>query len=104
MRQSASARGYTYRWRLKARRFLKLNPLCALCQARGRTTLAACVDHIVPHKGDQLLFWAEANWQGLCPPCHSSRKQQAERRGYDATPGVDGMPTDPNHPWLKQGR
>ena len=45
-------------------------------------------------KGDQTLFFDEDNWQALCFHCHNSRKQRAERTGYDATPGVDGMPTD----------
>ena len=104
MRPSATQRGYDYRWRVRAKRFLRLNPLCAVCAKRGRTTVATCVDHIVPHKGDQVLFWSEANWQGLCSSCHSSGKQAVEKRGYDATPGADGLPTDPNHPWFKQGR
>jgi 5-methylcytosine-specific restriction protein A len=105
MRPSATQRGYDYRWRVRAKRFLRLNPLCAMCAKRGRTTVATCVDHVVPHKGDQGLFWSEANWQGLCSSCHSSGKQGTERRGYDSTPGPDGYPTDPNHPFNKsQGR
>ena len=104
MRPSATQRGYDYRWRVRAKRFLRLNPLCAMCAKRSRTTIATAVDHVVPHKGDQVLFWSEDNWQGLCSACHSSRKQQAERTGYNSTPGPDGYPTDPNHPFNKPTR
>lgn len=31
---------------------------------------ASVVDHIVPHKGDQKLFWRRSNWQSLCKRCH----------------------------------
>ena len=102
MRASASQRGYGHRWKLRSKHFLRQHPLCAICKARGRTNVARCVDHIVPHKNDQRLFWDETNWQPLCFSCHNSRKQGIERRGYDATPGADGYPTDPRHPWFKQ--
>jgi hypothetical protein len=28
------------------------------------------VDHVVPHRGDQVLFWESSNWQTLCRSCH----------------------------------
>ena len=31
------------------------------------------VDHIVPHRGDQALFWDEQNWQPLCKSCHDKK-------------------------------
>lgn len=37
-------------------------------------------DHIVPHRGDPVLFWDRANLQCLCKACHDSRKQKQERR------------------------
>ena len=63
-----------------------------MCERSGRLTVARCVDHIVPHKGDQLLFFDAGNWQSLCLNCHNSRKQCIERRGYDSTPNADGYP------------
>lgn len=36
-------------------------------------------DHRTPHCGDVDLFWDEANVWTLCPSCHSSAKQRAER-------------------------
>jgi 5-methylcytosine-specific restriction protein A len=31
------------------------------------------VDHIVPHRGREQLFWDESNWQALCKPCHDKK-------------------------------
>jgi 5-methylcytosine-specific restriction endonuclease McrA len=39
---------------------------------------AVIVDHIVPHRGDQGLFWDTSNWQSLCKKCHDSVKQKEE--------------------------
>nr|WP_246413968.1 HNH endonuclease [Martelella radicis] len=41
---------------------------------------AALVDHKIPHRGDQRLFWDRTNWQPLCHHCHNSAKQSEERR------------------------
>jgi len=32
---------------------------------------ATLVDHIIPHRGDNNLFWDEDNWQALCTECHA---------------------------------
>jgi hypothetical protein len=37
--------------------------------------------------------------QSLCEPCHNSAKRQIELRGYRFDIGVEGYPTDPNHPF-----
>lgn len=41
------------------------------------------VDHIIPHRGDQKLFWDTTNWQSACERCGNSIKQRLERM-YDA--------------------
>lgn len=70
-----------------------------MCAKANRVTAASVVDHIVPHKQDQRLFWdSENNWQSLCAAHHNRDKQQIERRGYSAEIGGDGWPTDPQHP------
>lgn len=51
--------------------YLKHNPLCAHCEHEQRITPATLVDHIVPHRGDRLLFWDAENWQPLCTACHA---------------------------------
>lgn len=38
-------------------------------------------DHRVPHRGDEALFWDDANLWTLCKHCHDSRKQSEERSG-----------------------
>jgi len=76
---SSGERGYGHKWRKARAAFLRDNPLCAYCQQEGRTTAADLVDHIIPHRGDQALFWRRSNWQSLCSPCHSGRKAREER-------------------------
>lgn len=40
---------------------------------------ATVVDHIVPHRGDDRLFWDEENWQALCKNCHDSKTMTEDR-------------------------
>ena len=98
MRRSAAARGYNSRWRKARATYLAHHPLCVMCAKENRVTAASVVDHIVPHKQDQRMFWDTANWQPLCKSHHDGTKQQIERRGYSAEIGGDGWPTDPQHP------
>lgn len=79
--KSSAQRGYGYKWQQHRLRFLQLNPLCVYCEHDGRVTEATVVDHMVPHKGDQKLFWDTENHQALCAPCHSSVKQREEKAG-----------------------
>ena len=72
-RPSASKRGYNYRWAQARKRYLFDNPLCRSCQGIGVIKSAEVVDHIVPHKGDEKLFWDRSNWQPLCTTCHSRK-------------------------------
>lgn len=74
-RPSARERGYTSKWQKEAKAFLAANPRCVMCGAPSRV-----VDHKTPHRGDKRLFWSRSNWQPLCTPCHSSRKQREERQ------------------------
>lgn len=73
--------------------------MCSECRRIGRVTAAEVVDHIVPHRGNQSLFWAEENWQALCKRCHDSYKQRIERSGRDPGCGIDGHPVDATHHW-----
>ena len=31
------------------------------------------LDHIIPHRGDQRLFWDQTNWESLCKGCHDKK-------------------------------
>ncbi len=87
-RGTARERGYSRTWEARARKFKDKYPLCghrpngvppvmSQCYEQGRVTMAYQVDHVVPHRGDQKLFWDEEhNWQSLCAAC-GSRKSKA---------------------------
>ena len=53
------------------RRLLTRQPLCVMCQARGRISAAVHRDHIVAlaNGGEDT----EANTQGLCEECHREK-------------------------------
>lgn len=76
---SSTERGYDHRWRKERAEYLRLNPLCVMCEAEGRIKAATVVDHKIPHRGDMVLFWDKTNWQSLCKPHHDSHKQRIER-------------------------
>jgi 5-methylcytosine-specific restriction enzyme A len=88
----------TRRWQRIARMQLRVEPWCVMCAAEGKIGVPANVaDHVVPHKGDQNLFWY-GKLQSLCYHHHNSHKAQIERMGYVTTIGKDGWPIDPKHP------
>lgn len=72
-RASASKRGYDRKWQQARQRFLDAHPLCSECLKNNKYVKATVVDHIVPHRGDQKLFWDQTNWQPLCKPCHDHK-------------------------------
>jgi 5-methylcytosine-specific restriction protein A len=80
-RPSAASRGYDSRWRKARLLYLAEHPLCVECAKKNRVEPAKVVDHIVPHKGDELLFWDPSNWQSLCKH-HHDRKTASEDGGY----------------------
>ena len=80
-RPSAARRGYGRRWRRARAAFLAVHPLCAACRAQGRVVPAAVVDHVVPHRGDQALFWDQSNWTPSCKPCHDRKTTHEGRWG-----------------------
>lgn len=71
--RSAGKRGYNARWRKASKMYLRAHPFCEKCLEKGIYTKATVVDHIVPHRGDQKLFWDENNWQALCKKCHDKK-------------------------------
>jgi len=78
MRGNSADRGYGRRWRKASKVYLMLNPFCAEHRAKGRVAAATVVDHVVPHKGDQALFWDQGNWQSLCKPCHDAKTARGD--------------------------
>jgi 5-methylcytosine-specific restriction endonuclease McrA len=88
----------TARWQRLRKLQLQRRPLCKFCLERGIVTVANVVDHVTPHRGDWTAF-VTGELQSLCEPCHNSGKRQIELRGYRTDIGLDGYPTDPNHPF-----
>lgn len=104
--ESSTKRGYGYAWQKARLGHLRSHPLCVYClrdplyaairDVAPSTAILRCaelglaapmasvVDHVEPHRGDQVLFWNKANWQSLCGTHHSADKQReeaAQRRG-----------------------
>jgi 5-methylcytosine-specific restriction protein A len=71
-RGTAAERGYDRHWHKASRLYLAEHPLCAICLQKNPPVVKAAVlvDHIIPHKGDQVLFWDVTNWQSACDDCH----------------------------------
>ena len=88
-RQTANERGYTYAWQQASQQYLAEHPCCESCQQVDRVTEAECVDHIIPHRGDQTLFWDRSNWQSLCGACH--RVKTAWERTHPPTVPWPGL-------------
>jgi 5-methylcytosine-specific restriction protein A len=51
------------------------------CEARRHHGPGNIVDHKVPHRGDQKLFWDESNWQAMCKPHHDAKTQAETAAG-----------------------
>jgi len=71
-RGSAYSRGYDKRWQTYRLRYLNDHPLCECkdCKESDRILAASVVDHIIPHKGDTVLFWDPKNHQAMAKRCH----------------------------------
>lgn len=87
----------TARWqRLREQVIIDDEYTCRMCGALvGLKPYDAHVDHIDPHKGDEALFWATANLQTLCGPCHNSAKARMEHGKDVTTFTADGRPEWP---------
>ena len=80
------------------KRFLQENPLCVMCQARGRVSVAEEVDHIIPLYKGGADEWE--NLQGLCKACHAEKT--ARDMGYQMGGcDVEGNPLSDDHWWRK---
>lgn len=65
----------TSRWRTERKRFLKLYPFCAVC-----CEPADSVDHIIPPRGNEELFWDKNNWQPLCMYHHNIKTREENKK------------------------
>ena len=81
-RGTAHQRGYDAEWKKHRAQFLLEHPLCVECRRKGYVMPATVVDHIVPHKGDKVLFWDKNNWQSLCKSCHDRKTATEDKGGW----------------------
>jgi 5-methylcytosine-specific restriction protein A len=86
-------------WAKLRSRHLKYHPWCVYCAEVGITERATHVDHRVPHRGSDELFFDTNNLQSLCFVHHNSTKQKEELSGMDAGCDITGWPRGENHFW-----
>lgn len=79
-RPSARERGYDYRWEKARKEYIAVHPLCERCKAVGIYRPAKVVDHVIPHKGNSVLFWDRSNWQSLCSYHHNVKTAKEDGR------------------------
>ncbi len=83
-RDTAAARGYDWTWHQARTAWLASHPLCETCLTEDRFEPATVVDHVIPHRGDRVLFWDPANWSAKCKACHD-RKTATQDGGFRGT-------------------
>lgn len=99
--RSNKASPYNSKWQKARLEFLKANPFCVMHLKRNERVKADVVDHIIPHRGDDKLFWNKRNWQALCFRCHNSVKK-AQEMSPDAGCDVNGLPRSAAHHWNRK--
>lgn len=78
----------TKRWQDLRELKLKADPLCQLCERRGRLVPATEVDHVVPLVDRPDLAYEWANLMSICRPHHNrktAREALARRRAQERT-------------------
>lgn len=70
-------RGYDTEWDKARRLYIDGNPLCEMCDRKGRVSPVEQVDHIIPFrsKEDRLLRLQQMNFQSVCTPCHRLKER-----------------------------
>ena len=72
----------TARWqRLRWSVLVEAMFTCRRCGRVEGDTARLVADHVVPHRGEEALFWDRGNLQCLCQHCHSGAKQNEEAQG-----------------------
>ena len=79
-RRKTQAMYNTSQWRRASKAFLAENPLCVECKKEGKTTPSRVTDHIIPHQGNEQLFWDSSNYQALCFDHHRKKTNSEQVR------------------------
>jgi 5-methylcytosine-specific restriction protein A len=95
----------TARWQRLRKLKLSDEPFCAFCTLRGLHVIADTVDHVVAINRGGAAFPQIGGLRSLCASCHSIKTDALDRAGGSGVAfpgvGVDGLPLDPNHPFLR---
>ena len=70
----------TNRYRLERQRYMNAHPLCEMCEAEERVTVATELDHVIPAINDDYDFFDVSNWQALCESCHADKTKEENRK------------------------
>lgn len=89
----------TSRWHKLKHQQLAAHPLCVFHLQLGKMVKAEVVDHIIPWRGNEQLFWDSNNLQSLCKLCHDSVKKRFEVSGVAVGHDVTGMPIVKRSHW-----
>jgi 5-methylcytosine-specific restriction protein A len=67
-------------WRRLRTQVLREEPLCMCEEHRGHDDAPAStvVDHITPHRGDEILFYDRANLRGMAKRCHDRKTSRSD--------------------------
>lgn len=79
-RGKTAVRGYDARWRKVRRLKLSRQPLCETCEARGQTTPAQMVHHLVPIRASWALRLVLLNLKSVCIACHPIEERLSDDR------------------------
>lgn len=96
----------TPEWKALRLRKLAERPLCEGCERVGRVTLANTVDHVVSVASGGPAFPTLDGLASLCARCHNTKTNAADRPDRAAGAGLyrgcgpDGLPLDPDHPFI----
>jgi 5-methylcytosine-specific restriction protein A len=78
-------------WKKQRKIQLSKNPLCAACLLEGKVVQAEHIDHVFPHRQDQIKFKSNL-FQSLCVS-HHTLKTQEENKGIYLFYSSNGMIT-----------
>lgn len=84
---------YDHVWERYSKVFLSFNPNCYSCGSKS-----SVVDHIQPHKGDEVIFRKLDNHLPLCFKCHNTVTALYDKK-Y-----IKGHSVEPKLRWLAQQR
>lgn len=81
---------HTSKWAKIRHLFLMEHPLCECeyCIKNKTYWTANVVHHKIPHKGNEILFWDEANFMAMNKHCHDKYEAQLKVGGQHMKPNV----------------